>query len=452
MSFLGSIPSESRKVLKSVVSDIKYPVLLIGAGNFTVASVLRSSGYTGPITACDVTLYTSALGACLTGKPLEISENPECPDHLKGLLDLSSPEATAASMALLYDLRQVWKQRNLYQKDIIEKYRRLWPDLKLKTIDRLLAYKAHIGEIDYQAKDGFTLLKESDPEHTVIMAPPIYKGDYEKLDKLLRTVAVWKPPSYRPILDKELDVYHLVSRYEAYFVLLYKDLPEVHQIIGKPSSVILPRGRNSNSLYVVTKGFEKKVVLRHRIESESVGAILPYEYRPTGKETVSMAKITLKQSLRMNELFASVRINTFTGGVSDSFAFFLDGKVFGKCDFCLSTHQWKFPDADSDSTMVYLMADLVVPSCTRKLAKLVLICLLSADVKRVMDLHFMGDFKYVATTAFSRHPSSMKYRGLFKMHKRMTDPEGFRLNYYAKFGNHSLKEALSTWKKKYDKQ
>jgi len=45
----------------------------------------------------------------------------------------------------------------------------------------------------------------------------------------------------------------------------------------------------------------------------------------------------------------------------------------------------------------------------------------------------------------------MKYRGLFKMHKRMTDPDGYRLNYYAPFMDHPLAEAVKIWKKRYGK-
>jgi hypothetical protein len=77
MSFIGAVASSVRQTLAQYAKEIEHPVLLIGAGNFTVASALRSGGYTGPITACDVSLYTSALGAFLAERPFEISENPE---------------------------------------------------------------------------------------------------------------------------------------------------------------------------------------------------------------------------------------------------------------------------------------------------------------------------------------------------------------------------------------
>ena len=74
MSFLGSIAGPLRKVLAAYASEISVPVLLPCAGNFTVGAALRSGGYKGRITGCDITLYTTALGAYLAGHDLEIRE------------------------------------------------------------------------------------------------------------------------------------------------------------------------------------------------------------------------------------------------------------------------------------------------------------------------------------------------------------------------------------------
>jgi len=109
MSFIGAVAASVRQALSVYAAEIKTPVLLIGAGNFTVASVLRSGGFDGPIKACDVSLYTSTLGAFLSGDTFEISEKPDCPEQLKGLLRTETILDTVASIALLYDLREVWQ-------------------------------------------------------------------------------------------------------------------------------------------------------------------------------------------------------------------------------------------------------------------------------------------------------------------------------------------------------
>ena len=124
----------------------------------------------------------------------------------------------------------------------------------------------------------------------------------------------------------------------------------------------------------------------------------------------------------------------------------LNGQIIGKGDFVASSHPWKIIP---EKSMIYLLSDLAVPSETKKLAKLVLLALLSIDVKRIVDLHYIMDFYWLGTTAFSKHPASMKYRGLFKLHKRKETEGGFLLNYYARLGGHTLGEALKIWKKKY---
>lgn len=61
--------------------------------------------------------------------------------------------------------------------------------------------------------------------------------------------------------------------------------------------------------------------------------------------------------------------------------------------------------------------------------------------------------RYAVTTAFSMHPVSMKYRGVYKLHKRLEGEkgEGFRLNYYGELGLWSLDEAYALWWKKFHK-
>ena len=86
-----------------------------------------------------------------------------------------------------------------------------------------------------------------------------------------------------------------------------------------------------------------------------------------------------------------------------------------------------------------------------RLAKLVLMMCQSHEVKQLIDATFKDDVRYAVTTAFSMHPVSMKYRGVYKLHKRLEGEkgEGFRLNYYGELGLWSLDEAYALWWKKF---
>lgn len=446
MSFLGAVAAPVRQVLASYAKDIEHPCLLVGAGNFTVASVLRSGGYTGEIEACDVSLYTSVLGAYLSDQPVTIAEKADCPEHLRGLLDTSSPVRTAASVALLLDLREIWQLKNPFQERQFNLYRADWPRLLKTTVEKLKTYKAHIGSMGYEAKCGFDFLKDRTPHYTVFAFPPTYKRGYERLEKLLRAVIEWEPPPYREMTDTSLELYHAVKPFDAWFVVLEKDLPEVYAILARPAAV-LPRGR-SGKTFVLAKKAVKKFVVKKRIRSARIGPFWPSDRPITGDEEISFAPITLAQSIRLNELFLAANIDYFSGDVGLSFAFLLDGRVFGKADFAPSAHQWKIPNA---GPMLYVMSDLAVASRVKKLSKLVLLALTSGEVKAQADLKYIDDFAWAITTAFSRHPVSMKYRGVFKLHTRKEKDGGYMLNYYAPFGGHGIKEALGIWKKRYDK-
>jgi hypothetical protein len=444
VSFIGAVSASVRQSLLTITKEIRQVPLLVGAGNFTVAAVLRTGGYSGVIESCDVSLYTSALGAYLSDKPIAVSESPACPEHLRGLLDTSSNLHITATIALLADMRDFWQTKNPFQVRQFKNMKERWPGLVSETMKRLELFKKRVAPIDYQAKDGFVFLEEHDEDHAAFAFPPTYRRGYEKLERVLKEAVSWSPPPYREMTDKSLDLYRLISRFSSYFVVLEKDLPEVYEILGEPCA-ILPRGLGGMT-YIIAKHSEKKVVIKKQAKTSSAGPIWPASRPVTGHEVMSYARITLQQSLRLNELFLSAGIDYFTGGVGVSIAYLLDGELIGKADFAPSTHQWKLPAL---RPMIYLMSDLAVPSETKKLAKLVLLGITSRETKRVLDLHYIEDYGWVITTAFSKHPVSMKYRGQFKLHTRKAVKNGYALNYYAAMGDHSLSEALALWKKKY---
>ena len=357
MSFIGAVATSVRQVLAQYAKDVHLPCLIVGAGNFTVPSVLRSAGFAGTITACDVTLYTSALGAYLSGWTLEAREREDCPEHLRGLLRTGSPLELTASISLLMDLREVWKGDNAFKMRMVEHSREAWDTLMEKTCARLEGYKAHIGPIDYQARDGFDLLEKSASGHTVFAFPPTYKAGYEKLEALLRATVEWTPPAYREMTDKSLELFEAIARFDSYYVVLEKDLPEVYALLGQPSAV-LPRGRGRTT-YIVAKQ-AKKVVIRSSAKTAPVGPIWPANRAVSGDEVPGFAPVKRAQSLRLNELYLAKRIDYFDGGVDVCIVLTLDGQVIGKADFMKTSHaQWKLPEGNpGGDESLYIMCDL----------------------------------------------------------------------------------------------
>jgi hypothetical protein len=111
-----------------------------------------------------------------------------------------------------------------------------------------------------------------------------------------------------------------------------------------------------------------------------------------------------------------------------------------------------------------LLSDFpVTPTEYQKLAKLVLIAALSKESKLLAERITGKRTRALTTTAFSKNPVSMKYRGLFQLIKRKEnkiDLDGldlatayslqpYELNYGARMGDWSLQEGLDIWKKKH---
>lgn len=450
MSFLGYIAGPLRKVIAAYADELTAPVLLPCAGNFTVGAGLRSGGYRGRITGCAITLYTSALGAYLAGNTLPVAEREDCPEHLRGLLDFSDPAHLAASVSIMLDLRQVWKNQNVWHRRMLANYRRNWPQLMEKTLAKLEAYRAHLNRGDgfaYVPQDAAAFLSEHDQDHAVFIAPPTFgSSGYINQERMLAASAQWAAPEYTEISFKDLPIYEQITSFRQWMIIMERPLPEVEKLLGEPVAVV-HKGRKSIT-YAYAGHSKRRVVTRGYLTSRSPGPIFPGDKFLTGEETPGIIKMDKKQTVRMNELFMSARVDYFLADVALSLAFCLDKKIIGKLDFNLTKYAWALPEPGHQ---IYQRSDLAVPSVEPRLAKLVLMLCQSHEVKQLIDETFKDDVRYAVTTAFSHHPVSMKYRGVYKLHKRLEDPDsgGYRLNYYGELGLWSLAEGYARWLKKF---
>ena len=447
MSFLGSIAGPLRKVIAAYADEVAVPVLLPCAGNFTVGAALRSGGYKGLLKGCDITLYTSALGAYLSDDVLTVSEKEDCPEHLRGFLDFSDPAHLAASVSIMLDLRQVWKGQSVWHRRVLANYRRNWDKLMEKTLVKLAAYRGHLNQeqgFTYAAQDAVEFLDAHDPEHAVLIAPPTFGSrDYINQERMLAASACWQAPAYTEISFQDVQIYEKITAFRQWMIIMERPLPDVEKILGDPVAVV-HKGRKSIT-YAYAGHSKRRIVTRSYLASRSPGPIFPGDCPVTGQEEPGVILLDKKQTTRMNELFMSVRVDYFLADVALSLAFCLDKKIVGKLDFNLTKHAWAI---EQPGEQIYMRSDLAVPSIEPRLAKLVLMMCQSHEVKRLIDDQFKGDFRFAVTTAFSRNPVSMKYRGIFKLHKRLEDPDGFRLNYYGELGLWSLKQSLVEWSKK----
>jgi hypothetical protein len=100
---------------------------------------------------------------------------------------------------------------------------------------------------------------------------------------------------------------------------------------------------------------------------------------------------------------------------------------------------------------VYVNSDFAVPGTQyERLSKLMVMLLLSRDVKSILERRLMQRVHGVVTTAFTERAVSMKYRGVLELAKRGVKPDGRKyLNYEGTFSNKSAQEVYAGWLKKH---
>lgn len=447
MSFIGGVAQSVSRIVANIAKSLTGPVLVVGAGNFTTTSALRSGGYKGPVRSCDISCYTSAMGAFLAGNPIDMQERADCPDHLKGLFVAETDLDKVASVSLIYELRDIWEQNNPYQIEVFNQYRARWAMLMEECRRKLEVFRDHVAPIEYEARDGYLKIAEADRDHVVCMCPQLKKNETQRPETLLRAVLDWQQPEYQPLFGQDLELFQQIAEFRNYLVVLQDADPEAFKILGEPMA-ILPKGMGA-STYVFSKRPRKRYVLKSSTKTGDIGPIFPYKSKIVPGMQMAFGSLPHAQTQRMNELFIAARVNYTTTGAGDSIAFTLDGKILGKAVLTKPKFEWNSPDGGAT---VFLLSSLVVPNETPKLAKLVLMATLAREIKDEVDIHYLEDYRWVYTTVFAKHPVSMTYRGVFKLHSRTKTEEGFKLAYYAPFGQYGIKDVVNLWLKRYGKR
>jgi len=140
------------------------------------------------------------------------------------------------------------------------------------------------------------------------------------------------------------------------------------------------------------------------------------------------------------------------GAVSLGLGILIDRKLIGCIAFSFGPSKANY-DAFLPQPSAYMLSDFsVAPTKYLRLSKLVLMCSLSNEVKRVVERYSKRRANSLRTTAFTNKHESMKYRGIYKKMKKKETTEGdfkFMINYGQVFSGLSLLESLAEWRKRF---
>ena len=101
---------------------------------------------------------------------------------------------------------------NAYAQRMWDEYRRRWPELHAKTVERVRKATANLHVAEYFAGDCREFLAKADPAGVCISFPPTYKGGYERLFKKLDAVFDWPRPGYQLFSPEDFEQFSQTVR------------------------------------------------------------------------------------------------------------------------------------------------------------------------------------------------------------------------------------------------
>lgn len=444
--FLGSIPQAMRKILNEIVSLWDCDNIHVGcSGNFTIERILAELEIEN-IYGCDVTIYSSCIGAFLSGQEFNLQLREDAKADLGWLEPYikHAPDQVATLQLCTKFLdgmspKGEWKA-NYYYDRLRQAYNNQWDALHQQTVGKVQALPFSLAA--YYNGDVMEYIKTVPKEHGFITFPPFWAGGYESMWRKLDMVFKWDAPQYDIMGEDAIDLYlkDIVSHDHWIFGVPeilddYKDnLVGLTQNtnLGMPHYIYASSGESRISL--PRQGIKPCFIPRLG-QNEEIG------------DTIQISQIHFHQFNALRCQYMNPMITPTDRGVT-TFVVTVDGLLIGAFGLTASGGSQR-----KTKGAVYLVSDFpVAPSKYKRLSKLVLYAALSHEGRLISEQLASRRMRSVATTAFSQRPSSMKYRGIFSLYSRdeyEDRPYKYMLNYTAPFGNWSLAEGLAMWKRKY---
>ena len=469
--FHGSIPDTVRQILGSIVKDWNVSDIYVGcSGNFTIERTL--SGVTSAkLHGNDVTIYSCLLGDYFAGN--KIAGNFNYRKDYSGAMEILTKgqsvqnymkdDTGIVTVALLLSKMSLYlgSKPNDYYNKMIEAYKSQWDYLFDSTYKKMYAITPILTS--FYKGDVCEWINGIPEDCAFVCYPPFFSGDYEKMFRVIEDIIEWSPPEYEMIdKDKILDMFRKMTKHK-YFMFSTNDK------IDEFSEYLVGISQTTNRgvpLYIYAKSNKTRIIMPNQKINNALIERLG-ENEDLGNEI----KIIQLKSENFHALRSQyMNVNIKPGSESAAYGVLVDDKLIGVYAFSAAPTLANW-DNYIDTPFMYLLSDFpVFPSKYKRLSKLVLYAALSKESKMLAERISNKRIKSLITTAFSKNPVSMKYRGLFKLlnKKKLTGTtteqaqyngerdiseiyynEGYQLNYGALMGQWTLKESLELWKNKF---
>lgn len=426
--FIGSLP---KKVIQQAISHIDLNnwrgVHVCCSGSFKIEQAIRSVNTTIPIHSNDVSLISSIVGYAKTGYEIVFNFKNDL-DYLNKYLSTDA-ETQLALIAYAMQLGK-YKSDNQYcnaRRDFLE---REIEAIIQSNKERAKKYLEQISISSFFCGDFIQHIEAAkDSGSGVMVFAPTYKGGYERLYKVINDNVDWaSEPSYE-IYDPKR-THELIERFydENRDFIFFAD--QQYEDI-KPTMVY--EGSNK-PIFAYTNS--RKSSIRRDSSRARAFKYTAIDTNLIGEKSKVTAVVATSEAMNfLKDIYLAKGIKHKNGMLN--VLFYVDGMLAGGAIYSL-------PQFGDKLRQIYILSDFSL-SRRRKLSKLIAMLATSKQVIDYINKKYFINIERVLTTAFTKKPVSMKYRGIFRLDAKK---DGF-LNYSSEVRDKTLDEIYGEWFKKY---
>lgn len=437
--FIGGLSNAVIEQVFSLLPSIDTDrVFICCSGSFRSERTIHLYNPAAKLYSNDVSFYSCVLGGWLADEPVDFRFTGEL-EFLETLLEGAEPIRRAAAVAFALDVTN-WAsgKQNPYKAAHIRELTN-HAETYITALQAKLA--GAFGEMrlaGFAARDWIEHMDQGLAEGaTIVTFPPFYKGGYERLYKWLDAHVEWARPAYQLFDPKNLGA--LVDRIrdsEVPYIFISDQL-----LPGHEPRTLWRSPANADCWLYASSG---RASLRR---TEAIGK--PVAYLP-----LDPSKLTARSEIRIERTDSSsatyIRTIYLQTGIvpapgKSNFFVLLDGMLAGVLSYGgPSVFTLVGPNGQ---TTVYLMSD-VATSRQMRLSKLITRLALNREILDDIAAELLRPILHVNKTAFSNHPVSMKYRGIFDLVERkdaIPPKRGFQLQYAGERLDETIGEAFGWW-------
>lgn len=402
--FLGVVPKEClEQIVKIMPPDNWSDAYVCCSGTFRLDRCLNQAYPSVRVHSNDVSLFSSVIGGLATGKPVDFRFQGELQfvEDVLGEMG-ATPTQRAGAVMVAFEMARFCKRNNTYSRRHYEYYQANFAEQLTQAAAKVSAMLEQVRIEDYFAGDWLKHAETAIEHGGMIFAfPPFWRGGYEKQFAFLDANIGWTSPEY-PVWDPK-DLRKAVQSFQdrrARYCVLTDQLWDDHE----PALLYTKGGRLAHYCYAST---DQSSLRRMR------GRSAPFKYRivdPAALTKDSKVEVVPAKSQAMNfikDVYLSKSIIHASGEVN--YLVFVDGALAGGMIYSQTPNG----RAMHGPRVAYLLSDFAITPKGR-IAKLIAMLSTSAALVRAIDLMHVTRIERLMTTAFSKHPDAMKYRGAFK--------------------------------------